>query len=136
MQQRTPIPAVLAIVFLLPLGGCFAAAAAVAAAAATYGVIKYTENEARQDFDAGFDTTYAATVKALRRLGYPVKGGMEPTGTEEKIEVSNVTVRVERHTEGFTRVRVRVGTFETDEHQRRARLILEEIQRCLAEDGA
>jgi hypothetical protein len=125
-----PLP--LVAVLALPLGGCIVAAVA-AGAAVTYGVIKYTENGAQQDFRTDLDRTFAATVAALRHLGYPVAEVLVPGATEGRIATGDVTVRIARHPERFTRVTVRVGTFETDDHQRRARLILEEVQHRLRE---
>ncbi|MGH7162374.1 MAG: DUF3568 family protein [Planctomycetota bacterium] len=115
---------------LLP--GCIVAAVAVGAAA-TYGVIKYSENEASQDFKANVEKTWAATIAAMREQGYPVSEGAKCGPTGGKVEVSDATVHVEKHAEDFTRVRVRIGTFETDEHKRRARLLLEDIAKRLGE---
>ena len=41
--------------------------------------------------------------------------------------------RVEQHPGDRSRVRVRIGTFYTKDHRRRALLILEQIERILAE---
>jgi hypothetical protein len=47
------------------------------------------------------------------------------------LEEHSLWVKVERHAEGFTRVRVRIGTFYTKDHERRSKLILSSIRRKL-----
>jgi hypothetical protein len=56
-------------------------------------------------------------------LGYPVALNAVHGPTEGTISSKDATVRVERHAEGFTRVRIRIGTFETADHHRRADLV-------------
>lgn len=118
---------------VLALAGANAcvATAIVAGAAATFGIVMYSENEAVRDFDAGLGPTWSATVAAMRTLGYPVADGAAHGLTEGRVEVHDVKVRVTREPGDFTRVRVRVGTFRTEEHRRRAGLILEEVARLL-----
>ncbi len=110
--------------------GCVVAALA-AGAGATYGAIKYFHNEAVQDFGADLDTAWAATLSAMRDLGYPVDLGTPHGATEGRVESGDAEVVVEQHPGPFTRVRVRVGTFDTEDHRRRASLILEAIAQRL-----
>lgn len=107
--------------------------AIVAAGAAAVGYIKYTENEASMDFEADLDDTWEATIDALRDLEYQVNKDYPHGTTEGEIDLADreTNVKVELHPEGFTRVRVRVGTFETDDHKRKAELILKGIQERL-----
>lgn len=128
------LPLFFALATSVPLAGCIVAAAA-AGAAATYGVIKYTQNEAQQDFRANLDDTWRATVNALRASGYSVADTAAHGETEGKIEVGDAVVRVERFTD-FTRVRVRIGTFETEESKRKAGLILSDVAQRLGERSA
>ena len=109
-----------------PSGGCVAAAVAVGAVTA-YGVIKYTENEAYQDFKAPLGETWKATVAALQEHGYPVSDAVQPGPNSGKLDVNDALVHVETLPGDFTRVRVRIGTFSTDDHQRRASLILQSV---------
>lgn len=104
--------------------------AIVAAGAAAVGYIKYSENEASMDFEADLDETWKATIAALRDLQYKVDENYPHGTTEGEIDLDDrdTNVKVELHPEGFTRVRVRVGTFETEDHKRKAGLILEGIQ--------
>lgn len=105
--------------------GCVVAAVA-AAAGVTYGAIQYANNEAYRDFEAELPVIWRATVDALESQGY----GFQDPGhapTEGEIEVDDTRVRVERQPGGITRVRVRVGTFDTEENKRRAELILEDV---------
>ena len=111
---------------LAPSGGCVAAAIAAGAATA-YGVVKYTDNEAYQDFKAPLDKTWKATVAALQENGYPVSDAVQPGTTSGMLDVNDAVVHVETLQGDFTRVRVRIGTFSTDDHQRRASLILQSV---------
>lgn len=120
------VAAPLLVVAALGTGGCIVAAAAVGAAAA-YGAVKYNENEAYEDFHAPFDATWRATLESLRENGYAVTDLSAPATTEASFEVQDVRVKVERLPGDATRVHVRVGTFSTDEHRRRAALVLEGV---------
>lgn len=112
------------------LPSCIVVAAA-AVAGATYGVIKYTENGAEADFEADLEATFAATAQAMRALGYPVAADPKPGATEGRIEINDAAVHVGRQPGGFTRVTVKIGTFDTEDHERRARLVLEEVKKRL-----
>lgn len=111
---------------LAPSTGCVAAALAVGAATA-YGVIKYTDNEAYQDFKAPLNDTWKAAVAALQENGYPVSDAVQHGESEGMLDVNDAIVHVETIPGDFTRVRVRIGTFSTDDHKRRASLILESV---------
>src|SRR5262245_62129402 len=111
---------------LAPSGGCVAAAL-VAGAGAAYGVVKYTENGAYQDFKAPLGETWKATVAAMQENGYPVSDAVQPGVNQGMIDVNDAVVHVETLPGDFTRVTVRIGTFETDDHQRRASLILQSV---------
>ncbi len=120
-----PRKTLLILLLLGPLSsGCVAV---LVGATAAYGYVQYEENEAWRDYEAGFMTTWRATIDGLEELGYVVPRGTEPEPTEGRIETDDVLVKVERHPGNVTRVRVRVGTFDTADHRRRAGLILEEI---------
>lgn len=117
----------LAILLLLlaPLGsGC---AAVAAAGIVGVGVVQYERNEAEQDFALGLEETWKATLEGLRRLEIEPEE-QELGKTEGFLRRKGVQVYVERYPEGFTRVRVRVNTFHSADNQRRARLILQEIE--------
>ena len=95
--------------------------------ATAYGVVKYTENEAYQDFKAPLDDTWKAAVAAMQENGYPVSDAVQPGTNQGKLDVNDAVVHVETLPGDMTRVRVRIGTFSTDEHKRRASLILESV---------
>jgi len=118
----------LALLLLVPLlGGC---AAVAAAGIVGVGALQYERNEIEQDFPAGLEESWEGTLEGLRMLGlYPTLSELE--ATEGVIECRDLRVRVERHPEGFTRVRVRVGTFHTADHRRRAELVMQEIERAM-----
>ena len=118
-------PALLAILLLALLGsGCAAVAAAGVVGA---GVIQYGRNEVTQDFPLELSAAWQATLEGLKRLEIlPEQSELGPT--EGRIAHEDLVIVVERHPEGFARVRVRVGTFFSRDHERRARLVLQEIE--------
>jgi NADPH-dependent 2,4-dienoyl-CoA reductase/sulfur reductase-like enzyme len=116
-------PALLVLLGLPLLQGCVAVAAAAVVGA---GVVQYHRNEAEQDFPIDLQGTWQATLEGLRVLEI-IPESSELSRTEGVIRAGNVTIRVERHSQGFTRVRIRVGTFHTTDHQRRADILLQEI---------
>jgi hypothetical protein len=94
------------------------------------GVVQYQRNEAEQDFPNELDEVWKGTHEALRKLGH--EPAMSELGaTEGRIKLEDTAILVERHAEGFTRVRVRVGTFHSKDHERRALLLLQEIGAAL-----
>ena len=125
-----PAVAGVAFLLLLPLPGCLLAAAAAAGAAAV-GVVSYENNEAWMDYHATLPEAWSAATRAMRNLGYQVPDRPAPTDSEGVIEAEGVKVTVQRQPNEITRVRARVGTFDTDENERRAKLILEEVRKLL-----
>ncbi|NOT29509.1 MAG: DUF3568 family protein [Planctomycetes bacterium] len=114
----------LCVLALVPLvSGCVAVAAA---SVLGVGVVQYQRNEAEQDFATNLQETWNATLEGLQRLEVvPEEFVLGPT--EGHIRHGDLLVLVERHAEGFTRVRVRIGTFHSRDHVRRARLVLQEV---------
>jgi hypothetical protein len=125
MRCPSLVPA-LCLVWILTLPGCFLAAAAAVGAAAA-GAVSYEHNEAWMDFKETMPESWAATVRAMRKLGYPIVGDPQTGPTEGTIEVEKTRVVVEQHPGGYVRVTARVGTFDTKDNERRAKLILEEV---------
>ena len=80
-----------------------------------------------QEYRANLDETWHATLAELGEMGYPVQQGTKPGPTEGKVEINNVVARVEKLGDERTQVRVRFGTFDTEDHRRKARLLLEGI---------
>jgi hypothetical protein len=120
--------ALFALLVLLPLAqGCVAVAAAAVVGA---GVVQYHRNEATQDFAVDLQTGWQATLEGLRRLEI-IPRSSELSQTEGVVACEGLSVRVERHPEGFTRVRVRVGTFHSPDHRRRAQVLLLEIAEAI-----
>jgi hypothetical protein len=83
------------------------------------------------DVQQDLPTVFAAGKAALRELGFPVDEGQQPGVTEGTLHAGEATVVVERQPGSLTRVRVRVGTFDTDDNKRRAGLILEATKKRL-----
>lgn len=125
---------ILAALLALPLlGSCIALAAAGAGAAATYGYVSYKNNEASTEFDRSVDLTWKACVHALKAQDYVIEGEPERGPTGGTIEAGSATVHVEREVGDTTRVRVRVGTFDSEDNRRLAKLLMEEIARRLGQ---
>jgi small subunit ribosomal protein S9 len=101
---RSLLPAVL---FLVPLcSGCVAAAAAGLIGA---GIVQYHRNEVEQDFPNDLYEAWQGSFEGLAHLGIePTESQLGPS--EGRIVYKDLLVLVERHPEGFTRVRVRAGT--------------------------
>jgi hypothetical protein len=119
----------LALLALLPLlHGCVAVAAATVVVGA--GVFQYHRNEVSQDFPIDLHRTWQATLEGVRELEI-IPESSELSRTEGLIKAEPVSIRVERHPEGFTRVRVRVGTFHSSDHERRAEILLQEIAKAI-----
>lgn len=113
------------------LTGCVVAALGVAAAGAA-GVVLYSKNEAVMKYPADLVATWDATMAAMQGMGYQVDATRRPNATEGRIDVDETTVRVEKIPGDLTQVSVRVGTFRTDDNKRRAKLLLEDIQKRLS----
>jgi hypothetical protein len=113
----------------LPNAGCLV----VAAGAAGYGAVKYAQNEAARDYNADLTSTWVATLDTMREMGYPVSPGAPHGPTSGVIDIGDAHVSVAKHSESRTRVHVRIGTFDTDDHRRRANLLLSGIGRRLGQ---
>lgn len=127
--MRITLP-VLLVLSLMPLSGCLA----VAAGAAGIGYVRYKRNEETRDFRAELEEVWAAAEEAMGRLGHADPEQVSRNATAWVMEGEAYRVRVERHVEGTTRLRVRVGTFESAEHRREALLIVEEVAVILTQD--
>jgi hypothetical protein len=114
---------VLGLTLPFVLGGCLF----VVAGAAAYGVVQYDENEASRSYRDEFEDVWHAGLTALERLGYPLPTIVRKTATEGALTSGDASLTFERIPEGKVRVAVRVGTFDTQEHRRRAALVLEQI---------
>jgi hypothetical protein len=93
-------------------------------------VVQYQRNEAEQDFPNSLEESWEAALEGLKRLELEPEV-TELGSTEGRIESEELRILLERHVEGFTRVRVRVGAFHSEDHERRARIVLQEISIAL-----
>lgn len=119
------------LIALLPLlSSCVVAAIGVAVAGAT-GAVLYAQNEAVMKYPSGLDATWDATMATMKEFGYDVDASRRPNPTEGRIDADDTVVRVERIPGDLTQVRVRVGTFRTDDNKRKAKLMLEGIKKRL-----
>lgn len=121
----------LAVLCLVPLTSGCVAVAGLTVGAGVVGYVFYDKNEARQDFEASFAKTWKATLAALKGLGYELPVDPPHEADSGTLVLGDLKVQVAHHPGNRTRVSVRVGTFHTEEHQRRAGLILEKIEKEL-----
>jgi len=124
MRLRTTL---LLLPLVMPLPSCVVAAVA----GATYGIVKYRKNEAERDFKAPIDQVWKASIEALEGRGYGLPGALERELAERQdvavIDGSGYWMRVEAQPGGWTRMELRIGTFQSEEHRRKAGLLLESI---------
>lgn len=132
-------PLALLLALCLPLSSCIVAAAAVAAAA-VIGTVKYTENGVQRDFKQDLATCFEAAKKGLKENGYAAPDEAKPGATEGKLTVGDAVASLTREPgptakadDDFTRILVKVGTFDSDETKRKAKLIMDAIARALGE---
>ena len=130
LDARMRIPTLLACTLLPVLPSCVVAAVA-AVGAATYGAVSYNGNEASITVQQDLATVTAASKKAMRDLNFPVDDTQEPSVTECKLTGGEATVILERHPGEVTKIRARVGTFDTQDNKRRSGLLLEKIRSYL-----
>jgi len=108
--------------------------AVAAAAVGGLGYLQYERNEATRDFPATLEATWDAAIVTLEEMG--VSNATKTLDkTQGVIDGEDVWVRVEVHPTDFTRVRVRFGTFTTEDHRRRSRLFLDTVQKRLGVDA-
>lgn len=130
MSRLVPVSA---LVLFLALGtGC----AAVVAGAAGYGVSKYAGNGSQRSFAADGETTWLATLEAMREAGYPVASDATFASSNGRLSVSNAKVRVQTARTGVTHVLVRIGTFDNTGNRQKSRQILDAIEARLAPAAA
>jgi len=120
-----------AILCGVPIFSSCLAVAGLAGAGVVVGYVYYDKNEAHQDFSATFDKTWKATLEVLHDQHYDIPKEVEHQPDSGEIRIENLAVKVERYPGNVTRVSVRIGTFDTPEHRRRAGLILEHIEKEL-----
>jgi len=112
---------------LLVLPSCVVAAVA-AVGAATYGAVSYSGNEASTTVQQDLQTVTVAVKKAMRDLNFPVDDTQQPGVTECTLTGGEAKVVLERHPGEVTKIRCRVGTFDTEDNRRRSALLLEKIR--------
>jgi len=118
----------LLVTLIVPLvSGCLAVAG-LTVGAGVVGYVYYDNNEASEDFDSSFEKTWKASMSALRELKYEVPKDVSHEADSGELTIGDMKMRVARHPGNRTRVSVRIGTFDTREHRRRAGLILEKIE--------
>ena len=89
------------------------------------GVKSYAANESRRDLRVPLREAWDAAIDALGETGFLFGEPASCGPTDGRIRAGDALVTVERHPGEFTRIRVRVGTFATDDNRRRAALVLE-----------
>lgn len=122
-----------ALLFGAMLAGCVAVAAAAVGAVAALGAYSYVNNELEREYQAGFDQAWQATLKAVNDLGLKLtsqsKDFQKANVQARRADDSAVTIQLEERAKDRVLIRVRVGTFESDENRRAAESIHEQIFR-------
>lgn len=116
----------LILVAAATLPGCLAVAAAAGAAAA-YGYVQYSDNEAYRDYRADVDTTFDAATAVLRQNGHYVSEKTRFRDVKGEVQVDDVVLKVIANSSLSSRVTVRVGTFSNAAHRERAGALLNAI---------
>ena len=111
---------------------CIVVAAGVGAAA-TYGYISYQNNVSSRGFEARAELTWKAVLHAMKAQDYPVQGDPMLGPVDGIIRSGDTEILVQHVAGGTSRVRVTIGTFESDQNERMAKLLLQEIARRLGE---
>ncbi len=109
------------------LPSCVVAAIAAVGAAA-YGAVSYNGNEASTTVQTDLAAATTAAKKAMRELSFAVDDTQQPGTTECTLTGGEAKVILERHPGEVTKIRVRVGTFDTEDNRRRSGLLLEKIR--------
>ena len=124
LSAAQPVLRVLAVLLTLPLCGCLALFAA--AAVGGVGYVEYEANEAYQDFDVELEPVWDAALEVLEDQGHALTSEYPHKSDEGVIhlEAEGVWVKVERTDQDYTRVRVRIDTFDSPEHRERATALL------------
>lgn len=117
----------LAPLSLLVLGLLGSGCLAVVAAGAAAGYVQYDNNRMWREFVGEPSPIYTATHAAAVAQGYRVHEDAGNDPTRRTLTGEDIVITLERYPRGRMRVSVRIGTFSTDEHRRRASLLLEEI---------
>ena len=121
----------ISIALLTILPSCVGAAALGVAVAGAAGAVLYSQNEAVMKYALELEPTWDATMATLTEYGYAVDASRRPNKTEGRIDVDDVVVRVLAIPGDLTQVSIRIGTFRTDDHKRKAKLMLESIKKRL-----
>ncbi|MFT5283990.1 MAG: hypothetical protein ACI8TQ_000141 [Planctomycetota bacterium] len=122
-----------ALLLLVPTASSCIVVAAGAGAAATYGYISHQNNTSVRDFNASPTKAWKAVLYGMKAQKYSVEGSPE-LGPVEGIATSGDTrVTVERVPGGTSRVKIRIGTFESEKNERLGRLLMLDIARRLGE---
>ena len=122
-----------ALLLLVPTTSSCIVLAAGAGAAASYGYISHQNNTTSRDFNASPAKVWKAVLYGMKAQNYTVEGAPQ-LGPVEGVAIARDTrVTVERVPGGTSRVRIRVGTFESEKNERLGRLLMHEIARRLGE---
>ncbi len=126
--MRHSIPILLLIASPL-LAGC--EAIVIAAVAGVGGYFAYSENEHSRDYLVDFDEAWDAASRSLDALDYPAERTLTSAANDSTVEVDELWLKMERHPKGVVRIRIRVGTFVSSGHKRRAVVLFDMIEQEL-----
>lgn len=106
-------------------------AVVMAGSAAAFALRSWYGNEMARDVRASLADAWRAAIWAMGENGISYGEGTACGATEAVVRARDATIRIERHPGSISRVRIRVGRFDTAENRRREALLLESILRNL-----
>ncbi len=126
---------ILAVSLSLPLGSCL-----VVAGLAVIGAVKYTDNGVEREFRHDLPTCFAAAKQSMQENGYAIPDDAAPRQTWGELSADDAVITLIRQPgatesadDDFTHVVTRTGSFDTEETQRKARLLMDALARALGE---
>ena len=118
------------------LGGCGLIAGTYAVAGVAYGVESIDNNGATRDYEATLQETWDACLAELkkREIEIPADAKLEEGGGRIKKGDGHLKVFPHPKYKQYTRVYVRIGTFDTDEKWRKTKDFLDSLSKVLDDD--
>jgi len=111
--------ALLLLLMGLTLQGCAAVVVGGAAAGAGAATVAWVRGELQSTYPASMESTWTATLKALKELGIRVYSSKKDATAgfieASKVDTTKVKINLEPAGPGTTRVKIRVGTFGDEE---------------------
>ena len=122
------------MVGVLAAQGCALLLVGAVAGGAAAGTVSYFGNELRVVHEASVDRAWNAATAAVNELQFPVnqqKSHKDGTGgllVAKNAKSQDVIIEIVRQSDRLTEVRVRVGTFDTEQNRAAAQLVYDRMR--------